>query len=61
MNGKVTFPEKKWQGISQSAKHLIERMLEVDPRVRISAKEALAHPWVKLESEEGNKQLYMEG
>jgi calcium-dependent protein kinase len=44
----IPFPEKKWKNISTAAKDLIQKMLNSDPVTRISAKEALNHPWIKL-------------
>ena len=41
---------KQWMFISQEAKDLVSRMLEVDPDQRITVEEALAHPWIKVES-----------
>lgn len=38
-----------WPHISSEGKDIIKKMLEKDPQVRISAKEALAHPWFTLE------------
>ena len=32
--------------VSLEARDLVERMLERDPKKRISAKEALEHPWI---------------
>ncbi|XP_011450250.2 peripheral plasma membrane protein CASK isoform X10 [Magallana gigas] len=38
---------KQWLNISNYAKDLVSRMLEVDPEKRITVEEALQHPWVK--------------
>src|SRR5687768_3504020 len=35
-----------WNQVSDEAKDLILKMLTVDPNARITAKEALNHPWV---------------
>lgn len=40
------FPTAEWQHISHAAKDFIIRLLQVDPRGRISAEEALRHPWI---------------
>lgn len=48
LKGAIPFPEKKWKNISTAAKDLIQKMLTSDPVARISAKEALNHPWIKL-------------
>lgn len=44
--GKYSFDEEDWGGISSEAKHLIARLLEMDPRKRITAKEAKCHKWL---------------
>jgi len=44
--GKYTFPPHLWNGISEEAKDLIRCLLEIDPNTRITADQALAHPWV---------------
>ena len=36
-----------WDMISVEAKDLVQRMLEKDPRKRISTKDILNHPWIK--------------
>lgn len=41
---------KQWLNISNYAKDLVSRMLEVDPEKRITVEEALQHPWVKVQS-----------
>lgn len=40
------FPEEQWSSVSESAKNLISRMLDRSPYARISATDALAHPWI---------------
>eukprot|EP00826_Nyctotherus_ovalis_P010352 TRINITY_DN12739_c0_g1_i4.p1 TRINITY_DN12739_c0_g1~~TRINITY_DN12739_c0_g1_i4.p1 ORF type:complete len:374 (-),score=83.88 TRINITY_DN12739_c0_g1_i4:70-1191(-) len=44
-----------WARITPEGKDLTLRMLEKDPRLRITAKEALDHPWFMLEQTEHNK------
>jgi len=46
MEGKFEFPDPEWTNISDSAKDLIKRMLTVDPKKRITADDALEHPWI---------------
>lgn len=41
------FPEEPWSGISEPAKDLISKMLDRSPYVRISAADALFHPWME--------------
>ncbi|CAM9405389.1 unnamed protein product [Ectocarpus sp. 6 AP-2014] len=50
--GKFSFHEQYWDPISDGAKDLIARMLTVDPVQRITAAQALAHPWVMSEDDE---------
>ena len=40
--------EKQWMAISPEAKDLVHRMLEVDSEHRITIEEALAHPWIRV-------------
>jgi hypothetical protein len=42
----VTFPSRYWGSVSSEAKHLVQQMVQADPNDRISAKEALKHPWL---------------
>lgn len=42
----LRFPPKPWASISQNCKDMITRLLEVDPMQRLTAKDALQHPWV---------------
>lgn len=44
------FPSPWWDGITESAKDLIRRMLVVDPTARYSAEDVMEHPWVKSEA-----------
>ena len=44
--GKLAFSQEIWQSISDEAKDLIEKLLDRDPQTRISAQEALRHPWI---------------
>lgn len=37
-----------WDNVSDEAKDLLLGLLEKDPEFRITAKEALQHPWIKV-------------
>lgn len=50
--GDYSFPSPYWDKISSEAKDLIDCMFTVDPDKRISAKEALKHPWMTKETDE---------
>jgi len=45
-NGEYEFHVEYWDNVSNEAKGLINSLLTVDPRKRISARQALANPWV---------------
>jgi len=44
--GRYAFPSEEWSDISDSAKDLIGKLLEMNPKKRLTATEALRHPWV---------------
>lgn len=44
--GKFEFYQEDWGIISDGAKDLIRKMLAYEPKDRISATEAYAHPWI---------------
>lgn len=43
--GGPTFKLKVWEKVSEEAKDLLKRMLDPDHKTRITAAEALKHPW----------------
>jgi calcium-dependent protein kinase len=43
---KVYFPKKLWENLSTEAQDLCQKMLQKYPENRISASEALEHPWL---------------
>ncbi|EEA06411.1 protein kinase domain-containing protein [Cryptosporidium muris RN66] len=45
--GKYSFDHNSWKYISDLAKDLIKRLLMLDPNCRITAQDALCHPWLK--------------
>ena len=47
--GKYVMKEDDWDNISPEAKDLVSKLLEVNSEKRISAAEALNHPWFNLE------------
>ncbi|KAK7291500.1 hypothetical protein RIF29_06694 [Crotalaria pallida] len=44
--GKIDFQSEPWPSISDSAKDLIRKMLDQNPRTRLTAHEVLSHPWI---------------
>lgn len=49
--GKYIFPRNLFAGVSNSCKDLIAKLLLKNPGSRLSAQEALNHPWVKRSEE----------
>lgn len=45
---KLSFPRKYWQGVSPLAIDFLQRVLMLNPATRLSAAQALAHPWLQL-------------
>lgn len=42
----LQYPSPEWDTVTPDAKHLINSMLTVNPRRRITADQALKHPWI---------------
>nr|CAD7604786.1 unnamed protein product [Timema genevievae] len=47
LNGDFNLEPSVWDKVSPPARDLVQRMLEVDPRLRISVKHILGHKWMK--------------
>jgi calcium-dependent protein kinase len=43
----VQFNQKEWEDISDEAKDLVKKLLKKDYKSRLSAVDALAHPWIQ--------------
>lgn len=50
LNGAFSLEGKAWDKISEGAKDLIRKMLTYNPNERITAEEALHHPWLEEEA-----------
>jgi len=46
--GRFNFNKEAWKYISEQAKDLISKMMEVDVKKRLSIKEAMLHPWLEI-------------
>uniref|UniRef100_A0A671QMA4 Protein kinase domain-containing protein n=1 Tax=Sinocyclocheilus anshuiensis TaxID=1608454 RepID=A0A671QMA4_9TELE len=44
--GAYDFPSPEWDTVTPDAKDLINKMLTINPSKRITAAEALKHPWI---------------
>ena len=45
--GDYTLDEPEWHAVSDKAKDLVNQLLKVNPEQRISALDALNHPWIQ--------------
>jgi calcium-dependent protein kinase len=48
LSGNFSFRHKIWKKISEEAKDLVNKLLEINPEKRISAKDALNEKWFKV-------------
>ena len=48
--GEFDYPAPYWDDISPEAIDLIDKLLVVDPTLRLSAANALNHPWLAVEA-----------
>ncbi|KAH9736557.1 calcium-dependent protein kinase 13 [Citrus sinensis] len=47
LRGLIDFKRDPWPNVSESAKSLVRQMLEPDPKLRLTAKQVLEHPWLQ--------------
>ncbi|PIA58366.1 hypothetical protein AQUCO_00500352v1 [Aquilegia coerulea] len=47
LKNKPDFRRKPWPSIGNSAKDFVQKLLVKDPRARLTAAQALSHPWVR--------------
>lgn len=47
LRGAIDFKRQPWPSVSESAKNLVKQMLEADPKLRLTAKQVLEHPWLQ--------------
>ena len=45
--GVYDFPKEEWDQVSQEAKNLVQKMIEIDPAKRISALDSMQDVWIK--------------
>ncbi|KAM7502523.1 hypothetical protein LguiB_001427 [Lonicera macranthoides] len=57
IRSKVQFKGDPWPKVSNSAKDLVKKMLEPDPKRRLTAKQVLEHPWLQDSSKAPNRLL----
>ncbi|OWM73544.1 calcium-dependent protein kinase 34-like [Punica granatum] len=51
LRGQVDFSSDPWPAISPAAKDLVRKMLNTDPKQRLTAFQVLNHPWIKEDGE----------
>ncbi|KAG7010299.1 Calcium-dependent protein kinase 17 [Cucurbita argyrosperma subsp. argyrosperma] len=51
LRGHVDFTSDPWPSISPAAKDLVRKMLNSDPKQRLTASQVLSHPWIKEDGE----------
>ncbi|WOK95510.1 hypothetical protein Cni_G04217 [Canna indica] len=47
LRGLIDFKREPWPSVSENAKNLVRQMLEPDPKLRLTAKQVLEHPWIQ--------------
>ncbi|KAK1373320.1 Calcium-dependent protein kinase [Heracleum sosnowskyi] len=57
LRGALDFKREPWPQISENAKSLVRKMLEPDPKKRLTAKEVLDHPWLQNAKKVSNVSL----
>jgi serine/threonine protein kinase len=58
LDGDYEYPSPHWDSISAQAKDLISQCLVITPSQRITAEEALQHPWVKTSDTVSDQHLH---
>ena len=46
LDGSYSFPQREWSSISDEARNFVSRLICIDVHRRMSAEEALSHPWI---------------
>ncbi|XP_074578108.1 calcium-dependent protein kinase 16-like [Curcuma longa] len=47
LKGAIDFKRDPWPNVSESAKNLVQQMLEPEPKLRLTAKQVLEHSWLQ--------------
>ena len=58
LTGNFQFPDERWTTVSDSAKDLIRKLLNVDPSERFTADQALEHDWLRNVGSAGAEKAY---
>lgn len=46
LRGQYRFPSQEWKGTGRESRDFVRRLLQMDPRKRMSVEQALNHPWM---------------
>ncbi|XP_021719705.1 calcium-dependent protein kinase-like isoform X2 [Chenopodium quinoa] len=57
LKGEIDFESDPWPSISKSAKDLVRKMLNPDPKKRITSAEVLEHPWMREGGDASDKPI----
>ncbi|XP_040989275.1 calcium-dependent protein kinase 1-like isoform X2 [Juglans microcarpa x Juglans regia] len=57
LRGHIDFSSDPWPSISSSAKDLVKKMLQEDPKARLTSLEVLDHPWMREDGDVSDKPL----
>ncbi|NP_001266075.1 calcium-dependent protein kinase 21-like [Cicer arietinum] len=57
LEGELDFASEPWPSISDSAKDLVRKMLNHDPKKRITSAQVLEHPWMREGGEASDKPI----
>ncbi|KAL2632943.1 hypothetical protein R1flu_004422 [Riccia fluitans] len=57
LQGHIDFSSDPWPSISSKAKDLVKKMLNQNPKERLTAHEVLSHPWIAVDGEAPDKPL----
>jgi calcium-dependent protein kinase len=55
--GYFSLNSSEWSHISEEGKNLVSQMMEYEPETRISAENALNHPWLQINNKEKSKPI----
>ena len=53
----VEFPQEDWSSVSNAAMDLVRKMMHPDPSLRLSANQALQHPWMSSHVKDSTRQF----
>jgi len=48
LEGKYEFDVPEWQGVTQEAKDLVQKLMTINPKERLTIQQVLNHPWFRV-------------